>query len=227
MNRILLLTASLIPFSTVANDTLVDSIERFTDIFAVSFSQQKGTTVTTLDANYLITDNLRVFGDVDTELNWEVGAGYSFWQGPTYYTENNIKVSEHKLTSGIFVAKLIHDDWTLLGDLNYNHYYGNDGCFTNSCWEYRKSNSFDYSAGVIWSPIQRADFLFKYNHEVGIKEDKWYWQDNNLNAFNSRTNKHYYEVATFIDMKYLKPSITYTIRPDNDNYVEFGLAFEF
>lgn len=227
MKRLLLILASTFPFHSSASDTLVESIERFTDIFGISFSQMNGSTVMTLDANYQINDELRVFGDIDTDVNWEVGAGYSFWQGQTYYTENTFKVSEYKLTTGIFVAKLIHDNWTLIGDINYNYAFDQEYCESNVCVEKIAADSIDYSAGFLWSPIRYADFLVKYNQEIGIKDDEWYWKDNNLERFNSRTNTHYYEVATFINLKYIKPSVTYTIRPEADNYVEFGLAFDF
>ncbi|MEZ8778475.1 hypothetical protein AB4584_10675 [Vibrio splendidus] len=227
MKRLLLILASTFPFHSSASDTLVESIERFTDIFGISFSQMNGSTVTTLDANYQINDELRVFGDIDTDVNWEVGAGYSFWQGKTYYTENTFKVSEYKLTTGIFVAKLIHDSWTLIGDTNYNYTFDQEYCIPATCVEYKAANSIDYSAGFLWSPTRYADFLVKYNQEIGIKEDKWYRKDSNLERFSSRKNTHYYEVATFINLKYIKPSVTYTLRPEADNYVEFGLAFDF
>ncbi|CAH6821096.1 conserved hypothetical protein [Vibrio chagasii] len=227
MKRLLLMLASTSPFHSSANDTLVESIERFTDIFSISFSQLGGSTVTTLDANYQINEKLRVFGDIDTNVNWEVGAGYSFWQGQTYYTENTFKVSEYKLTTGIFVAKLVHDDWTLIGDTNYNYTFDQEYCIPETCVNHKAANSVDYSAGFLWSPIRYADFLFKYNQEIGIKKDEWYWKDRNIGALNSRKNIHYYELATFINLKYIKPSVTYTIRPEADNYVEFGLAFDF
>ncbi|CAH6845132.1 conserved hypothetical protein [Vibrio chagasii] len=227
MKRLLLMLASTSPFHSSANDTLVESIERFTDIFSISFSQLGGSTVTTLDANYQINEKLRVFGDIDTNVNWEVGAGYSFWQGQTYYTENTFKVSEYKLTTGIFVAKLVHDDWTLIGDTNYNYTFDQEYCIPETCVNHKAANSVDYSAGFLWSPIRYADFLFKYNQEIGIKKDEWYWKDHNIGALNSRKNIHYYELATFINLKYIKPSVTYTIRPEADNYVEFGLAFDF
>ncbi|MFA0350778.1 hypothetical protein AB4486_28145, partial [Vibrio sp. 10N.222.55.C6] len=96
--------ASTFPFHSSANDTLVESIERFTDIFSVSLSQNPDNdkTVATLDINYQINDKLRVFGEVDTQEYWQAGVGYSFWQGDTYYTENTLKVSEQEVTTGIF-----------------------------------------------------------------------------------------------------------------------------
>ncbi|MFA0114748.1 hypothetical protein AB4407_13900 [Vibrio sp. 10N.261.46.E11] len=229
MKRLLLILASTFPFYSSANDPLVESIERFTDIFSVSLSQNPDNekTVATLDINYQINDKLRVFGEVDTQEYWQAGVGYSFWQGDTYYTENTVKVSEYETTTGIFAAKLIHDDWTLIGDINYNYAFDKEFCKSNVCVEKIAADSIDYSAGFLWSPIRYADFLVKYNQEIGIRDDEWYWKDSDIDRLSSRKNSHYYEVATFINLKYIKPSVTYTIRPEEDNYVEFGLAFDF
>ncbi len=228
MKRILL-TLSLLSFQSAANDTLVESIERFTDIFGVSFSKVDDNTVATLDANYRITDDFRVFGDIDTDVNWEVGAGYSFWQGDTYYTENTFKVSEYKVSTGIFAAKLIHVDWTLIGDINYHHKFAQEPCLAEFCWERSLSDSVEYSAGLMWSPIKYADILVKYNQEIGISNNQIYINGEEIEFLRDKTNKQSYEVITFINMKYLKPSITYTFFPGNtdDNYIEFGLAFDF
>lgn len=229
MKRLLLILASILPFYSSANDTLVESIERFTDIFSVSLSQNPDSdkTVATLDMNYQINDKLRVFGEVDTQEYWQAGLGYSFWQGDTYYTENTVKVSEQEVTTGIFVAKLVHENWTLIGDINYNYTFDQKYCIPATCLDYKAANFIDYSAGFLWSPISYADFLFKYNQEVGLKKDELYWKDSNIDVLSSRKNIHYYELATFINLKYIKPSITYTLRPEGDNYVEFGLAFDF
>ena len=162
MKRILLILASIFPFHLSANETLVESIERFTDIFSVSLSQNPDNekTVATLDINYQINDKLRVFGEVDTQEYWQAGLGYSFWQGDTYYTENTIKVSEHEITTGIFVAKLIHENWTLLGDINYNYMDRDfEACLPNLCVEYKASDTFDYSAGALWSPFNMLIFF--------------------------------------------------------------------
>ena len=141
--------------------------------------------------------------------------------------ENTFKVSEYKLTTGIFLAKLIHDNWTLIGDTNYNYTFDQEYCIPATCLDHKAANSIDYSAGFLWSPIRYADFLVKYNQEIGTKDDEWHWKDNNIDRLSSRKNTHYYELATFINLKYIKPSITYTLRPEGDNYVEFGLAFDF
>lgn len=239
MKRLLLILASTFSFHSPANDTLVESIERFTDIFSVSLSQNPDNekTVVILDINYQITDKLRAFGEVDSQDYWQAGLGYSFWQGDTYYTENTLKVSEHEITTGIFTAKLIHENWTLIGDLNYNYIDNNmSDCQPLLCWETKVSDTFDYSIGALWSPIVYADFLYKFNHEVGIKKNTLdIYIDEKLpgelipkhTKLDSRSNNHYHEVAMFLNFKYIKPSVTYTIRPESDNYVEFGLAFDF
>ncbi len=237
MKRILITLASIFPFHLSANETLVESIERFTDIFSVSLSQNPDSekTVATLDINYQINDKLRIFGEVDTQEYWQAGLGYSFWQGDTYYTENTIKVSEHEITTGIFVAKLIHENWTLLGDINYNYMDRDfEACLPNLCVEYKASDTFDYSAGALWSPIQYADFLYKFNQEIGFKKDiqDFYIKDDTTAIpgyirNETRTNIHYHELAVFFNLKYVKPSVTYTIYPESKNYVEFSLAFDF
>ncbi|MFA0012652.1 hypothetical protein AB4391_04730 [Vibrio lentus] len=237
MKRLLLILASTFPFYSSANDTLVESIERFTDIFSVSLSQNPDNekTVATLDINYQINDKLRVFGEVDTQEYWQAGVGYSFWQGNTYYTENTVKVSEHEITTGIFAAKLIHEQWTLIGDINYNYMDRDfDACLPNLCLEYKVSDTFDYSVGALWSPIKYADFLYKFNQEIGFKKDTQDFYINDDITSDSghirneaRTNIQYHEVAIFFNLKYIKPSVTYTLRPEADNYVEFGLSFDF
>ncbi|PMG45180.1 hypothetical protein BCU90_19565 [Vibrio lentus] len=232
MKRLLLILASTFPFHSSANDTLVESIERFTDIFGISFSKVDNSTVATLDANYRITDDFRVFGDIDTDLNWEVGVGYSFWQGSTYYTENTFKASENKLTTGIFAAKLLHEDWTLIGDINYNYKFEQEQCYDFRNLTCTPSDSIEYSAGLMWSPIKYADLLLKYNQEIGVKNNEYYLDipaTGNRISQSDKTNLQYYELVTFINIKYLKPSITYSYFPENtdNNYVEFGLAFDF
>ena len=205
MKRLLLILASTFPFHSSASDTLVESIERFTDIFGISFSQMNGSTVTTLDANYQINDELRVFGDYRYRRKLGSWCWILFFGKvkPTI-PRTLFKVSEYKLTTGIFVAKLIHDSWTLIGDTNYNYTFDQEYCIPATCVEYKAANSIDYSAGFLWSPTRYADFLVKYNQEIGIKEDKWYRKDSNLERFSSRKNTHYYEVATFINLKYIK-----------------------
>ena len=237
MKRLLLILASTFPFYSSANDTLIESIERFTDIFSVSLSQNPDNekTVATLDINYQINDKLRVFGEVDTQEYWQAGVGYSFWQGDTYYTENTVKVSEHEITTGIFAAKLIHEQWTLIGDLNYN-FMDRDisECIPQACFTSKVSDTVDYGIGALWSPIQYADFLYKFNQEIGFQKDTqdFYIKDDTATRpihirNETRTNIHYHEVAVFFNLKYVKPSVTYTIYPENKNYVEFGLAFDF
>ncbi|WP_112479588.1 hypothetical protein [Vibrio variabilis] len=210
----LLLILPLLPFPSLANDALVKSIERFTDIFSISFSKVEETTVATLDANYKITDNFRIFGDVDTLINWEAGAGYSFWQGEDYYTENTLKFSEYKVAMGIFAAKLLYDNWTLIGDVNYNHNFDQEPCLAALCWQSSLSDSIKYSAGVLWSPIKHADILIKYNQEVGIKQNTYSFNRDEIPNLSDRTNEKYYEIITLINMKYLKPTVTYTRFPE-------------
>ncbi len=235
MKRILL-TLSLLSFQSTANDTLVESIERFTDIFGVSFSKVKDPltkeemNVATLEANYQITDNLRIFGDVDTQGTWELGGGYSFFQGETYYTENTLKVSEYKASTGIFGAKLLTQYWTIIGDLTYNHYFDQNDYYDIQDLNKNSASSIDSGVGIMWSPIKYADLLVKYNHEIGLDENKFSYQGHQLPGyFVTKKDEVTYDIITFINMKYLKPSIGYTIYPENSkrNYVEFGLAFDF
>lgn len=225
----LLIILPVLSFPSLANDTLTESIERFTDIFSISFSKKEDNTVATLDANYKITDNFRIFGDIDTEANWEAGTGYSFWQGDTYYTENTFKVSEYKVTTGIFAAKLLHENWTIISDINYNYNFEQKQCFDFKHLTCIPSDSIEYSAGLMWSPIKYADLLIKYNQEVGIKQNKYYINSNELPKSRDKTNEQYYELVTFINTKYLKPTVTYTYYPEvtDRHYLEFGLAFDF
>ncbi|KGY12363.1 hypothetical protein NM22_10790 [Vibrio tubiashii] len=225
----LLIVLPLISFPSLANDTLAESIERFTDIFGISFSKVEEDTVATLDANYKITDNFRIFGDIDTNVDWEVGAGYSFWQGQTYYTENTLKASEEKITTGIFAAKLLHENWTLIGDINYNYKFELKQCFDFQHLTCAPSDSIEYSAGLMWSPIKYTDLLVKYNQELGIKENLYFIDSSEIERARDKTNHQYYEFVTFINIGYLKPSITYTHFSENRdrNYIEFGLAFDF
>ncbi|GEM80138.1 hypothetical protein [Vibrio superstes] len=213
--------------NALAESTLVDTIAKFTDIFGISFSQQNGNTVTTLDANYYITEDLRVFGDIDTDINWEVGAGYSVWKGDTYYTENSFKVSEYKISTGIFTAKVLSQNWTAIGDINYNYKFESDYCLSSTCLTYIPSNSIDYSAGVIWSPIQYFDLLYKFNHEIGFSNNTWNGTQNGINISTGKTDLNYHEMILFLNIKQLRPSVTYTYFEEREDTIEFGLTFDF
>ncbi|WP_117235299.1 hypothetical protein [Vibrio maerlii] len=242
MKRLLLLATPLLSFQSIANDTLIESIERFTDIFSVSLSQSPDNdkTVATLDINYQLTDQFRIFGEVDTRDYWQAGLGYSFWQGDTYYTENNLKVSEHEINTGIFAAKLIHEQWTLLAELNYN-FMDKDSEFDNAASkvQFNIADTFDYGIGTLWSPVKYVDILYKFNHEIGVTKDSrnlYVKNDYPILGIDSghyknkdRFNHHYHEVAMFLNLKYLKPSVTYTfdLEYSDNNFVEFGLAFDF
>ncbi|MGF1752686.1 hypothetical protein L4C33_03700 [Vibrio makurazakiensis] len=228
-----LLILSLISLPSHAD--LVESIEKFTDIFGVSLSNSNGETIYTLDVTYDVTDNLRVFGDIDTESNWEAGFGYSFWQGETYYTENTIKVNDRQYSTGIFVAKVLNDRWIAIGDINYNYKLevddplckGMDICNGNPFGvSYLPSDSIDYSLGAMWSAHTYVDLLYKFNQEVGTSH-------NVITAFDSgrvkvaRTNLIYHEAIMYLNLKYIRPSVTYTISEHFENSVEFGLTFDF
>jgi len=228
--------ASLFAYSAHAD--LVETIEQFTDIFGVSLSNVDGNTVYTLDASYDINDKLRVFGDIDTESSWEAGIGYSFWSGESYYTENTIKVSDIKYSTGIFAAKSIAEDWIAIGDINYNYMLDIDDpfcvidgiCNGNSRnIVYEPSDTIDYSAGFMWSAHQYIDLMYKFNQEFGISNNKLSFDEilgvNELKG--NTTNVIYHEVMVYLNMKYVRPSITYTMSDDFDNYVEFGLTFDF
>lgn len=213
--------------NAAAESTLVETIEKFTDIFGISFSQQDGNTVATLDANYYITEDLRVFGDIDTEVNWEVGAGYSIWKGDTYYTENSFKVSEYKVSTGIFAAKVLSQDWTAIGDINYNYKFDNEYCFGEASLTYIPSDSIDYSAGFIWSPIRYFDLLYKFNHEIGLKKNEWNSPQNDISFNSGKTDLIYHEMILFLNIKQLRPSVTYTYYEEREDTIEFGLTFDF
>ncbi|MGF1697141.1 hypothetical protein L4C54_15840 [Vibrio lamellibrachiae] len=222
---------------------IVDSIEKFTDIFGVSFSKDiDGSTVTTLDASYDVTEKLRVFGDIDTESNWEAGIGYSFWQGEGYYTENSLKISDGKYSTGIFIAKSLHEKWVAIGDVNYNNkkqiadpFCGSEStCGGNHLNVIaHPSDSVDYSIGAMWSPIELFDLVYKFNHEVGLKENYISFDkpitvnDERLSRSYGKTNYHYHEAIVYLNAKYIRPSITYTYFEGGQDYIEFGLTFDF
>ncbi|GAD81200.1 hypothetical protein [Vibrio ezurae] len=230
--RIFAFFSLFVSLSTAADTSLVNTIEKFTDIFGISFSQYDGSTVATLDGNYYVTERLRVFGDIDTDLNWEVGSGYSIWSGETYYTENSFTVSEYKLSTGIFIAKMLDEKWTLIGDVNYNYKFDSERCFANFqeiCPTESLSDSVDYSAGVIWSPIKYIDLLYKFNQEIGFKKNEYYFPNLDETFQVGNTNEIFHEVVAFINLKYLRPSITYTTYRDEnrEDTIEFGLTFDF
>ncbi|WP_261816765.1 hypothetical protein [Vibrio gallicus] len=230
--RFLTTLTLFISFNIAAESTLVGTIEKFTDIFGISFSQYQGSTIATLDGNYYVTERLRAFGDIDTDLNWELGTGYSIWSGESYYTENSITISEYKLSTGIFAAKMVSSDWTLIGDMNYNYKFDTERCFENLqdlCPTESLSDSFEYSAGLIWSPIQYIDLLYKFNHEIGFKKNAYHFSTPDITLKTDRTNQIYHEIVAFINMKYLRPSITYTTYQDKrrEDSIEFGLTFDF
>lgn len=216
-------------FSTAAKaDDLIESIEKFTDIFGISFSQNNGDTVATLDANYHLTDDLRIFGDIDTDMNWEVGTGYSFLSGISYYTENTLKISEHQVSTGIFGAKMIHENWTLIGDINYNHKFSAENCLNEFCWENQRADTYEYSAGFIWSPIHQIDWIYKFNHELSTKNNHYVLLNMpNMPVEGSKTDFRYHEFVAVFNLKYLRPSITYTYFEGRDDSIEFGLSFDF
>ncbi|WP_375752996.1 hypothetical protein [Vibrio sp. HN007] len=222
MWRLLLLTLLSIPAS--AND-IIESIEKFTNIFGISFSQNNGNTVATLDANYYLSDEFRVFGDIDTDLSWEVGTGYSIYSGMTYYTENTIKISEHKISTGIFGAKILHEDWTLIGDIHYNHKLSTESCLNEWCWENQRANTFEYSAGFIWSPVNQIDWIYKFNQELSTKNNRYVLP--NIPVEGTKTNFRYHELVAAFNLSYLRPSITYTHFEDREDSIEFGLSFDF
>lgn len=217
--------------TTVSADDLIESIEKFTDIFGISFSQNNGNTVATLDANYYLSDNLRVFGDIDTDVNWEVGTGYTFFSGMTYYTENTLKISDNKVSTGIFGAKMVHEKWTLIGDINYNHKFSTDTCLTNFCLEYQPANTYEYSAGFIWSPIHQIDWIYKFNHELSTQKNRYSTSDfpllGDINHEGQRTDNQYHELVAVFNLKYIRPSVTYTHFEDYEDSIEFGLSFDF
>ncbi|MFA0068433.1 hypothetical protein AB4344_11540 [Vibrio breoganii] len=222
----------LVSINVSADSSLVETIEKFTDIFGVSFSQFDGSTVATLDGNYYFTDRLRVFGDIDTELNWEIGTGYSFWSGESFYTENNIKASEYKISTGVFLAKMISEDWTFIADVNYNYKLDSEKCFVNFqeyCPTVSMSDSIDYSSGLIFSPIKYIDLLYKFNHEVGLNQNEYYLPSLDTTLLGDRTNDIFHEFIVFINLKYLRPSVTYTTYKDElyEDTIEFGLTFDF
>ncbi|MFM2587347.1 hypothetical protein [Vibrio sp. TBV020] len=225
--------ASLFAYSAHAD--LVETIEQFTDIFGVSLSNVDGNTIYTLDATYDINDKLRVFGDIDTESSWEAGIGYSFWSGESYYTENTIKVSDIKYSTGIFAAKSIAEDWIAIGDINYNymldiddpncHWF--DSCNGNRLeMVYLPSDTIDYSLGAMWSAHKYIDLMYKFNQEIGLFHNEISVLGEKY-PLNKRTNTIYHEVMVFLNLKYIRPSVTYTVRDELENYVEFGLTFDF
>ncbi|GAM54357.1 hypothetical protein JCM19231_2246 [Vibrio ishigakensis] len=226
MRRLAILSLFL-SANAFAESTLVQTIEKFTDIFGISFSQQDGNTVATLDANYYITEDLRVFGDIDTEVNWEVGAGYSIWKGETYYTENSLKISDYKVSTGIFGAKVLSQHWTAIGDVNYNYKFDDEYCFVANCLNYLPSDSIDYSAGAIWSPIKYFDLLYKFNHEIGFKDNMWNGKQNDISISSGKTDLIYHEMILFLNIKQLRPSVTYTYFEEREDTIEFGLTFDF
>lgn len=227
MRRLAILSL-LFSTSVFADSTLVETIEKFTDIFGISFSQQDGNTVATLDANYYITEDLRVFGDIDTEVNWEVGAGYSIWKGDTYYTENSLKISDYKVSTGIFGAKVLSNNWTAIADVNYNYKYNSEICVLGeACLTYIPSDSIDYSAGIIWSPIQYFDLLYKFNQEVGLRNNRLDIPRIDSREKIGKTDLIYHEMVLFLNIKQLRPSITYTYFEDREDTIEFGLTFDF
>jgi hypothetical protein len=229
MKRFLIVILTISSASTFANDTLIETIEKFTDIFAISFSQNNGSTVATLDANYYVTDELRVFGDIDTDLVWEVGAGYSIWSGETYYTENSLKVSERRVSTGIFGAKLLNEKWTAIGDVNYNFQFDSESCWNNTdlCWIQDKADTIEFSVGGIWSPIEHLDWIYKYNKEFSYKNNQFELKNSNLPKIGSKTNYDYHEFITVINLSYFKPSVTYTHSDFFENSIEFGVSFDF
>ncbi|MGF1721940.1 hypothetical protein L4D20_18070 [Vibrio kyushuensis] len=216
---------------------IVDSIEKFTDIFGVSFSKDiDGSTVTTLDASYDVTEKLRVFGDIDTESNWEAGIGYSVWQGDSYYTENTLKVSEWKYSTGIFVAKSLHEQWVAIVDVNYNYKKDIEDPICKIFGEcngnkldttFHPSDSIDYSIGAMWSPVSYFDLIYKFNHEVGLKDNYLSVNNTSWPMTNGRSNTHYHEAVLYINAKYIRPSITYTYLDNGKDFIEFGLTFDF
>ncbi len=226
--RLLFLFISVFSVSTYANDELIESIEKFTDIFGLSFSQANGETIATVDANYYITDELRVFGDIDTQMYWEVGAGYSFWSGETYYTENNIKVSDRKISTGIFAATAVHEKWTLIGDVAYNHNFDATKCLANTCVDLLNADTLEYSAGFIWSPIKYIDWIYKFNHEFSYQDNEFEFTGIPDVPFNSgKTNITYHELVTVLNLKYIRPTITYTYSEYFPSSFEFGFSFDF
>lgn len=227
------LIASLFCFPALADIT--ETIEKYTDIFGVSLSSVDGETVYTLDANYDITDNLRIFGDIDTESSWEAGVGYSFWSGEDYYTENTLSVSDNKYSTGIFAVKAITDKWLAIGDINYNYRLDVDDpvcqwfdtCNGNPLdMVYKPSATIDYSVGAMWSAHQYVDLMYKFNQEVGLSRNELSVLGERL-PLSERTNIIYHEAVLYLNTKYLRPSITYTVSDDFENYVEFGLTFNF
>lgn len=233
MRKYLLLAAVC---TTTAHADIVETIEKYTDIFGVSVSNSDGETVYTLDANYEINDQVRIFGDIDTDSNWEAGFGYSIWSGESYYTENTIKISDRKYSTGIFVAKAINENWLAVGDVNYNYNLETDdpACeWFESCngnpleLSYQPASSVDYSVGMMWSPFDVTDLMYKFNHEVGIDKNYFYSGNDRLDITASRTNFHYHEFIVYLNVKYVRPSITYTYMEDGRDYIEFGLTFNF
>ncbi|MEH0667373.1 hypothetical protein H4F18_09275 [Vibrio scophthalmi] len=238
-----LLIALPLFFSLSAEADVVESIEKFTDVFSISATQVDGETEFKLDANYYLTESLRAFGNIDTATNWEVGFGYSFWSGETYFTENTIKATEHTYSTGLFAAKSLSDAWLVLGDVNYNYRKDIEDPFCsplNLCidnLEYRRADTVSYSLGLMWSPVHYADFMYRFNHEVGVDKDYLTGFGIDRELFpkiydalesKSRFNQHYHEFSLMLEVYFLKPTVTYNVYEDSKrNYVEFGLSFDF
>ncbi|WGV99338.1 hypothetical protein QF117_15465 [Vibrio sp. YMD68] len=214
---------------------VVASIEKFTDIFSISASSVDNDVVYTLDGNYYLTENLRVFGDIDTDSQWEIGLGYSFWSNDDFYTENTVSANSNTYSTGLFLAKSINESWLVISDVNFNYRtdindplcYFDEICNGNQLSaKYVRSHTVDYSLGGMWSPISFFDLLYKFNHEVGIDRNEL--EILSYRTELQRTNFNYHEASMLFNIGFLKPSITYTFgKQVSDNYVEFGLAFSF
>ncbi|MEZ9786762.1 hypothetical protein BCV08_16635 [Vibrio breoganii] len=224
--RNLLSIAALLSSNAFASDTL----ETIKDTFSVSFGSE---TTATLNASYDLSEDWRVFGEVDSEGYWEAGVGYNFIIGNiynevTFYAADGL--DKAKPWVGYFAAGYLAEDLVMYGsvDVGYGKFARSasgdliDIDVTNNHF------NMDATVGLMYDITDWFALGYEFSHynrydinELSINDR--YKSDKGLNHV-----VHSHEVSATFNIKGVKPTVSYHFYEDSDlNFAEVGLYFDF
>lgn len=101
------------------------------------------------------------------------------------------------------------------GTHSYTHFHKDEPLFDVKY----KGYNFNKAFGLIYEVTDWLDVGWSFNHDTGHHETKF------LNQRNFKGTSQYQDIGFTLNIKGVKPSVTYTYR--DFNYLEFGLSFDF
>lgn len=203
--------------------TFDDIVEYIDETFDVSATTDKdGDYYFTLNASHQVNDTWRVFGEYDTNHNYELGVGYSFFTS-FLYNELYVKAANTSFTTskpyvGLFSATVVGETvlYTNLETGYATGYY--KGEYIDVDYE---GIDFNKSIGALYDVTDWMTIGYSFNHDKTWHRTEF----ERLGTTKFNGAMQYQDISATFDIKGVKPSVTYTF--GDTTKIEFGFKFDF